>query len=446
LRIAVVDRDRRAQESIRRIVAARGDDVIAFATPSDALAGITGDPKIDVLIASSDGEPLSGVALCRKARRRANAQRPIYLLVMSPPGDRKTKIEALDCGADDVIEKPPAADELLARLRIAERSGALQRSATTDYLSGVRNRGAFFGEAVEACREAGVTGPVAIILLDIDRLKEINDRHGHFVGDAAIRAVAGAAQVEGAIVGRLGGDEFCILLRGYGLVEASDFAADVQRRLAKLRLETGQGTREVTCSLGIAQFQPGDTIDDLMKRADLTLYRAKEEGGNRIATVPFEFSTSQNAGLRITRARSLPRPSPEVKDRRDGSATSQELLARICAVVDLLIASGQNEEHATHIMAQKMLTAGVAAPRNSEGGNWWQAIHAWRAAARNEVATTDALREYQNVVSAIESIPPLERVKCALENELWNRRRLNLRSVGKGLSGIGALLKSHVPS
>jgi diguanylate cyclase (GGDEF)-like protein len=444
LRIAVVDRDRRAQESIRRIVAARGDDVIAFATPSDALAGITGDPKIDVLIASSDGEPLSGVALCRKARRRANAQRPIYLLVMSPPGDRKTKIEALDCGADDVIEKPPAADELLARLRIAERSVALQRSATTDYLSGVRNRGAFFGEAVEACREAGVTGPVAIILLDIDRLKEINDRHGHFVGDAAIRAVAGAAQVEGAIVGRLGGDEFCILLRGYGLVEASDFAADV--RLAKLRLETGQGTREVTCSLGIAQFQPGDTVDDLMKRADLTLYRAKEEGGNRIATVPFEFSTSQNAGLRITRARSLPRPSPEVKDRRDGSATSQELLARICAVVDLLIASGQNEEHATHIVAQKMLTAGVAAPRNSEGGNWWQAIHAWRAAARNEVATTDALREYQNVVSAIESIPPLERVKCALENELWNRRRLNLRSVGKGLSGIGALLKSHVPS
>ena len=72
---------------------------------------------------------------------------------------------------------------------------ALQRSATTDYLSGVRNRGAFFGEATEACREADVTGPVAVILLDIDRLKEINDRHGHFVGDAAIRAVAGATQV-----------------------------------------------------------------------------------------------------------------------------------------------------------------------------------------------------------------------------------------------------------
>jgi DNA-binding response OmpR family regulator len=161
LRIAVVDQDSRAQESIRRIVAARGDDVIAFAAPSDALAGISGNPKIDVLITSSGGEPLSGVALCRKARRRADAQRPIYLLVMSPPGDRKAKIAALDCGADDVIEKPH--DELLAKLRIAERSVALQRSATTDYLSGVRNRGAFFGEAVEACREAGVTGPVAVI-------------------------------------------------------------------------------------------------------------------------------------------------------------------------------------------------------------------------------------------------------------------------------------------
>ena len=431
LRIAVVDQDRRAQESIRRIVAARGDDVLAFATPSDALAGINGNPKIDVLITSSGGEPLSGVALCRKARRRANAQRPIYLLVMSPAGDRKAKIEALDCGADDVIEKPPDDDELLAKLRIAERSVALQRSATTDYLSGVRNRGAFFGEASEACREAGVAGPLAVILMDVDRLKEINDRHGHFVGDAAIRAVADAAQVDGAIVGRLGGDEFSILLRGHGLAEAADFAAGVQQRLAKVKLETGQGTREVTCSLGIAQFQPGDTIDDLMKRADLTLYRAKEEGGNRIATTPFEFSMRQNAGLRVTRAR-LPRPSPEIKDRRDGLATSQELLARICAVVDLLIASGQSEEHATHIMAQKMLTAGVAAPRNGEGGNWWQAIHAWRAAARNEVATTDALREYQNVVSAIELVPPQERVKCVLESELWNRRRLNLRSVERG--------------
>ena len=71
-----------------------------------------------------------------------------------------------------------------------------------------------------------------------------------------------------------------------------------------------------------------------------------------------------------------------------------------------------------------------------------------RAPARNEVATTDALREYQNVVSAIESVPPQERVKCALENELWNRRRLNLHSVGGGASPIetGELLKSHVPS
>jgi len=108
------------------------------------------------------------------------------------------------------------------------------------------------------------------------------------------------------------------------------------------------------------------------------------------------------------------------------------LLARICAVVDLLIASGQSEELATHIMAQKMLTAGVAAPRNGEGGNWWQAIHAWRAAVRNEVATADALREYQNVVSAIESVPPKERVKCALENDVWNRRRLILRNVERG--------------
>ena len=105
----------------------------------------------------------------------------------------------------------------------------------------MRNRGAFFGEAVEACREAGVTGPVAVILLDIDRLKEINDRHGHFVGDAAIRAVAGAAQFDGAIVGRLGGDEFRILLRGHGLSEASDFAAGVAAAAWKSEVRNWSG-------------------------------------------------------------------------------------------------------------------------------------------------------------------------------------------------------------
>ena len=77
----------------------------------------------------------------------AGPQRTIYALLMSPAGDRATKIEALDCGADEVIDEPPHPDELLAKLRVAERMMTLKRElirkASTDPLSGVYNRGAF---------------------------------------------------------------------------------------------------------------------------------------------------------------------------------------------------------------------------------------------------------------------------------------------------------------
>jgi hypothetical protein len=147
-----------------------------------------------------------------------------------------------------------------------------------------------------------------------------------------IRAVAGAAEADGSIVGRLGGDEFSVLLRGCGLAEASEFAAGLQQRLAEVTLKIPQGTIGVTCSIGIAEFQPGDNVDDLMKRADLSLYRSKKEGRNRIASSPLELSLSSGR-LRVTRGPLLPRPSLDVRERRVGLATSQELLARVCAIV-----------------------------------------------------------------------------------------------------------------
>ena len=426
MRVAVVDPTREGQEAVERILRMRGDEFVAFARANEALAEIEFDTKIDALITSSDVEPFHGIELCQKARRVAGKQRAIYFLLVAPPGDLKTKISALNFGADDVIEKPPAPEELLAKLRMAERMVTLQRLATMDHLSGVYNRGTFFGEATDACRKANASSCLSVILLDIDCLKTINDNYGHDVGDEAIRAVANVAQHDGAFVGRLGGDEFSILLKDHSLTEALNVAAELQRRLAQVSLKTPEGIVGITCSLGISELLSGDTIDDLIKRADLALYRAKSEGRNRAETTPPEPSTAQSPQLRVTRARFLPRPSQEVRERRNGLPPSDGLLGRVCAVVDLLVASGLSEELAIARVTQRMTTARVEPPKDGTARNWPQLIMAWKVSVRAGVATDEAVAEYKNVVAAIESIPQDDRVASVLENELWNRRRIDL--------------------
>jgi two-component system cell cycle response regulator len=217
MRIALVDPSPAAQALAARALDARGHEIFCFEDGEKALQGIKTDPGIDALITDSDTTPFSGVELCWETRLLAGKKRPIYILLITSSENHRTWMEALDCGADDVISKPPVTEELYAKLRAAERVVTLQREliqmATRDPLTGVYNRRAFFEEATEACGEASNGSPLSAILIDIDRFKAINDHYGHDVGDQAIRAVAHEVARGGATVGRLGGDEFSILLR-----------------------------------------------------------------------------------------------------------------------------------------------------------------------------------------------------------------------------------------
>ena len=115
-------------------------------------------------------------------------------------------------------------------------------------------------------------------------------------------------------------------------------------------------------------------------------------------------------------------------ERRKTFPPSDALLARVCAVIDLLIASGLSEDVATQAMVQRMMEAGVRLPENEDAGSLWKRIKSLRVAFQNGAATDDTFREYQNVVAAIELLPPEERVERVLGNELWDRRRLDLHS------------------
>ena len=161
----------------------------------------------------------------------------------------------------------------------------LERLASLDPLTGVGNRRLFDELLVaEAARVQRYGGALSLVIADIDYFKEINDSHGHATGDEVIRAVAGVLRqaARGAdSVARYGGEEFAVILPQTVAAQAVYFAERARRAVAE-KVLAPQGKR-VTISLGVAEVRPGGDAAQLLRDADEALYRAKQEGRNRVA-------------------------------------------------------------------------------------------------------------------------------------------------------------------
>jgi diguanylate cyclase (GGDEF)-like protein/PAS domain S-box-containing protein len=176
--------------------------------------------------------------------------------------------------------------DISARKRMEEE---LRRLATTDALTGVANRGHFMERAAAELQRARRYGrPLAVVMLDIDHFKQINDQHGHSAGDEAIRqatAVCRAMVRQQDLVGRLGGEEFGILLPETGLEAALHLAQRLCERIAAVQVPlAAHCALHMTASFGVAQWQDGDGADELLGHADRALYAAKHAGRNRVHT------------------------------------------------------------------------------------------------------------------------------------------------------------------
>src|ERR1700674_699700 len=244
MRIVLVDPSRTAAKFVGRLLEARHHDVRIFADGREALAYIKSDPDVGALITTAEPLSISGLELCVKTRLVATSHRPIYVILMSSTDDDNKLISALDHGADDFLSKPPVPKELYARLRAAERFGTMQRElirlATTDSLTGMYNRRAFFENAKVLGERAEAGEPLCAVMVDIDHFKHVNDVYGHEVGDSAICAVANDLMTERALVGRLGGEEFALLLDGRCLVDAAAIADRRRVKLSELQIKAGE--------------------------------------------------------------------------------------------------------------------------------------------------------------------------------------------------------------
>src|SRR5690606_36115549 len=170
--------------------------------------------------------------------------------------------------------------------RQLQRMRRLRELAATDPLTGVANRRSIerFGEeAIAAAREAG--DPLCVLLLDIDHFKQVNDRFGHLTGDQVLARIAAACS--GALrqqdrLGRIGGEEFLVLLPQTGMAQARQVAERIRGAVEVLAFEDVDPSLRLSISIGISELGDEASLRELCARADSALYAAKDSGRNRI--------------------------------------------------------------------------------------------------------------------------------------------------------------------
>ncbi len=186
------------------------------------------------------------------------------------------------------LERSKAELEVL----VTERTHELERAkfkaeleARTDSLTGTRNRRSFFADSekiLETTKSKDIT--FSLLMFDIDNFKDINDTYGHSVGDEALRHFASAISNkirDKDIFGRIGGEEFSLLLCGNG-VEAVNMADRLREDISELKIETPKGQLQFTTSVGVAHLTNETMIEELINLADKALYEAKENGRNQV--------------------------------------------------------------------------------------------------------------------------------------------------------------------
>lgn len=171
----------------------------------------------------------------------------------------------------------------LAIRRYQQRIAAL---ATTDVLTELPNRRGFDILAEQALQEAlREQSPLCAVLLDLDNFKLINDEHGHLAGDEVLQRFARQLRDklrQSDILCRWGGEEFILLLKNTDRQAAHDLAEKLRQQCAQQRYAIADQTLQVTASLGLSQWQPGESLHSLLGRTDRALYRAKQSGRDRV--------------------------------------------------------------------------------------------------------------------------------------------------------------------
>ncbi|MDR7553974.1 MAG: diguanylate cyclase [Armatimonadota bacterium] len=298
-RILIVDDEPGILELLRRRLEALGCQVAVLPGGSQVVA-YAREHAPDLVLLDVMMPDLDGFAVCQQLKADPKT-RDIPVVLMTARTETDSRVRGLELGAHDYVGKPFETAELIARVRAAlrvkrlqdelkEANARLARLATSDPLTDLPNRRTFdeqiFAE-MERARRSGQT--VSVIMLDLDRFKQINDVYGHQVGDDVLRHVARVLAQRRRIsdlVARYGGEEFVWVLPGARDRDAVELAEWVRRAVADLGVETPQGPLQVTISAGVTTYDPAEHgplgATTVLEAADAALREAKASGRNRV--------------------------------------------------------------------------------------------------------------------------------------------------------------------
>ena len=296
--VLVADDSPTVRALVRFALEDAGHQVLEAGDGAQALA-VLADAAVDVVLLDVEMPVMDGyqtVAALKADPHTADV--PVVFLTARTGSD--DVVRGLRLGGHDYLRKPPDPAELLARVGAAARVKALQDElrrrldeldlvSRTDALTGLHNRRhvqEHLSTYAAAARRHG--HPLAVLLVDVDHFKQVNDTVGHAGGDLVLRAVAGA--LAGAVrtedlVGRWGGEEFLLVLPHTGPEAARVLAERLRATVAALEVEVGGRPVPVTVSVGGAGAV-GPAEGDLLILADGQLYAAKDAGRDRVRVVP----------------------------------------------------------------------------------------------------------------------------------------------------------------
>ncbi len=294
--ILIIDTDMRHAERIRNFLVPE-HQVDILTQPADAVFQVSG-ASYELALVSMSLEDFDPLRVCSQVRTVEHT-RNLPIILMADPADKPRVVRALDLGVNDFIHRPVERNELLARVRtqIRRHRYALElrqsvnntlAMAVTDALTGLYNRRYFerhlsvmLSKAQEQDRD------LALMILDIDHFKAVNDTYGHDIGDAVLREFSARLRrnIRGVdLACRFGGEEFVVLMPDTDFTQADAVAERVRQSISEQTFDVGAPRAlSVTVSVGVSLNDgQADTPEGMIKRADVALYRAKREGRNRV--------------------------------------------------------------------------------------------------------------------------------------------------------------------
>ncbi len=304
MKILIAEDDFTSRRMLESVLKKWGYEVLSACDGTEAWDILISDdpPRLAVLDWEMPG--LDGTELCKLVRQKEKGdENYTFLILLTAKGEKDNIVKGMEYGADDYVIKPYSPQELRLRIRagvrIIELQSALiaakeeqERLSRTDPLTGTLNRRAIIEHVEkEMSRAARKDEALSLSILDLDFFKTVNDTYGHAAGDAVL--IECVSRIERALrkydmLGRIGGEEFLILLPGTGEEAALIACEKIRETIAGGAVNFKGEEITITASQGVATWDGASCVDDFIVCIDDALYRAKKNGRDRVETYSLE--------------------------------------------------------------------------------------------------------------------------------------------------------------